>query len=229
MADGDGGNSGNNGGGSNAGGDGKRGFTQDEVDRIVADRLTRERGKFADYNDLKARAESADKQKSDVDKLTDAVRQLTDRAEKAERETIRRDVADQLKLPKFFTDKLTGTTKEDLEREGKELVETLKQMGVKLGADGGDAGGKGNGSGSSSSGSDGGQNGGGQGLAGGDGGNAGNDNSGSGQQNSDNAGAGKSLLSGRPTENLRPGTATSGGGQQVDAAKIASSILDRSF
>lgn len=36
-----------------------RTFTQADVDRIVADRVTRERAKYADYTDLKKRAASA--------------------------------------------------------------------------------------------------------------------------------------------------------------------------
>lgn len=34
-----------------------RTFTQDEVNSIIADRLTRERAKYADYDDLKAKAQ----------------------------------------------------------------------------------------------------------------------------------------------------------------------------
>ena len=37
-----------------------RTFTQDEVNAIVADRLTRERAKYADYDDLKGKAGRAD-------------------------------------------------------------------------------------------------------------------------------------------------------------------------
>mgnify|MGYP002547575064 CR=1 FL=1 len=37
-----------------------RTFTQDEVNSIIADRLTRERAKYADYDDLKAKAQQFD-------------------------------------------------------------------------------------------------------------------------------------------------------------------------
>ena len=37
-----------------------RTFTQDEVNTIIADRLNRERAKYADYDDLKAKASQAD-------------------------------------------------------------------------------------------------------------------------------------------------------------------------
>lgn len=52
------------GAGGEGGGDGKsksqeQTFTQADIDRVVADRLTREREKFKDYDELKARAEGA--------------------------------------------------------------------------------------------------------------------------------------------------------------------------
>jgi len=53
-------------------------FTQDQVDAIVAERLTRERGKFADYDTLKGRAakwqEHEDAQKSEMEKLADSIK-----------------------------------------------------------------------------------------------------------------------------------------------------------
>ncbi len=58
-------------------------FTQDEVDRLIGERLSRERGKYADYADLKAKAEKYDEAqeaaKSELEKARDA-------AEKAEAE-----------------------------------------------------------------------------------------------------------------------------------------------
>lgn len=53
-------------------------FTQAELDRIVADRLSRERGKYADYDDLKAKASQfdqlAEQQKTDLEKAVDAAK-----------------------------------------------------------------------------------------------------------------------------------------------------------
>jgi len=53
-------------------------LTQSEVDRIVADRVQRERQKFADYTDLKNKAakldELAEAQKSDLEKAVEAAR-----------------------------------------------------------------------------------------------------------------------------------------------------------
>jgi len=55
-------------------------FTQTEVDRIVSERLKREREKFGDYGDLKKAAaklkEIEDSQKSESDKLLDELEKL---------------------------------------------------------------------------------------------------------------------------------------------------------
>lgn len=51
--------------------------SQEDLDRIIGDRLARERGKFADYDDLKAKAAKFDEvdaaSKSELQKLQDAV------------------------------------------------------------------------------------------------------------------------------------------------------------
>ena len=47
-----------------------RTFTQDEVNAIVADRLARERAKYADYEDLKGKAAKADTLQQQLDSLT---------------------------------------------------------------------------------------------------------------------------------------------------------------
>lgn len=52
-------NDGGDGGAGSSGGDGAKTFSQAELDRIVADRVARERSKYADYGDLKKRAASA--------------------------------------------------------------------------------------------------------------------------------------------------------------------------
>lgn len=49
-----------------------RTFTQEEVNSIVADRLSRERAKYADYDDLKAKASQYDTTKAQLDALNSA-------------------------------------------------------------------------------------------------------------------------------------------------------------
>lgn len=61
-------------------------FTQEELDRIVGDRLARERGKYADYDDLKAAAaklkELEDANKTELEKAQEA-REAAERAAQA--------------------------------------------------------------------------------------------------------------------------------------------------
>ena len=59
QANGAQGNSGDNGGNAGAG----KTFSQEQMDAIIADRLTRERGKYKDYDELKASKGELDKLK----------------------------------------------------------------------------------------------------------------------------------------------------------------------
>lgn len=62
-------------------------FTQEQLDAILTDRLTRERAKFADYDDLKSSAakwlEVQEAQKSDQQKLQDRLHALETERDKA--------------------------------------------------------------------------------------------------------------------------------------------------
>ena len=67
-------------------GDGKT-FTQDELNRVVSDRLARERGKYADYDDLKKQAAKLQKiedaQKSELERAQEARKAAEDAAKAA--------------------------------------------------------------------------------------------------------------------------------------------------
>ena len=76
-----------------------RTFTQDEVNAIVADRLTRERAKYADYDDLKAKAGKTDALQQQLDAIA---------ADKARRE-MKQKVSDATGVP---VELLTGETEE---------------------------------------------------------------------------------------------------------------------
>lgn len=76
-----------------------RTFTQDEVNAIVADRLARERAKYADYDDLKAQAGKTDALQQQLDAIA---------ADKARRE-MKQKVSDATGVP---VDLLTGETEE---------------------------------------------------------------------------------------------------------------------
>lgn len=76
-----------------------RTFTQDEVNAIVADRLTRERAKYADYDDLKVKAGKTDALQQQLDAIA---------ADKARRE-MKQKVSDATGVP---VELLTGETEE---------------------------------------------------------------------------------------------------------------------
>lgn len=91
-------------------------FTQADVDRIVADRLKREReatkAKFADYDALKVRA-------GEATTLEERVAAMEERATKAEVEALRAKYA--ADVPEKFRPLLTGTTDEEL-KEQRDLI-----------------------------------------------------------------------------------------------------------
>lgn len=114
--------------GAAAGGDQGKTFTQADVDRVVEQRLTRERAKFGDYDALKQKAAKFDEldaaNKSEMERLQEqlAAEQTArttaeTKAAAAERTQFGIDKG----LPSALAKKLTGQTPEELEAEIEEL------------------------------------------------------------------------------------------------------------
>lgn len=103
-------------------------FTQADVDRIVADRLKRDREKYADYDVLKEKAAKLDeideKSKSELQKATEkasALQAELDGLKKAAQiRAIREKVASATGVPASF---LTGETEDDCTEQAKALGE----------------------------------------------------------------------------------------------------------
>lgn len=104
--------------------------SQDAFDTLVKDRLVRERAKFADYDDLKAKADGADAAQATADAATKAA---VGRAETAEAlvkthdaakevDGWRADVAKSTGVPAVA---LRGSTKEEFEAHAAELKPLL--------------------------------------------------------------------------------------------------------
>lgn len=82
-------------------------FTQDELNAIVADRLGREKSKYSDYEEIKAKAEKYDQteenNKSEIQKATekaDALQAKIDAMEKADGiRKVRNSVASEMGVP----------------------------------------------------------------------------------------------------------------------------------
>lgn len=102
-------------------------FTQADVDRIVRDRIARERAKYADYDDLKERASEADKSKTALERIEAKLGEQIARADRAERESLIRDVAAELGVPVKVARKFEGKTRDELLADGRE---TLTEMGI---------------------------------------------------------------------------------------------------
>lgn len=115
-------------------------FTQADVDRIVADRLNREKGKFADYDELKAKADKLDEQeaasKSDLDKAREQLAAAEKRATDAEARADRLEVVvgkaldeDTAKRVTSAAKRLVGSTREELEADADELISAFPTNG----------------------------------------------------------------------------------------------------
>ncbi len=97
-------------------------FTQAELDQIVKDRIARERAKYADYDELKTKAADADKSASQLDMIQQQLQAVSERAEKSERQTMLREVADELKISVKQASRLTGSTKDEMLADGRDFL-----------------------------------------------------------------------------------------------------------
>lgn len=93
-------------------------FTQAEVDRIVRERVQRERAKYADYDDLKAKAGQSTS-------LEERVAGLEAAARDAESRALRAEVANAKGLTPMQAKRLMGSTREELEADADELLKDL--------------------------------------------------------------------------------------------------------
>ena len=98
-------------------------FTQDDVNRIVQDRLQREREKYADYDELKTAAERA--QELEAEKTTLAER-VAEFETKEEQQKLVNSVAEATGIPAAA---LKGDTKEELEAHAEVLKSLMKTTG----------------------------------------------------------------------------------------------------
>lgn len=100
-------------------------FTRAQVRAMIAAEVRKEREKFADYDELKTRAAAGDRDKSQLDKLTEQITALTKRAEAADLEVARRDVADEFGLTRREARRLSGKNADELRADAQDLVDDL--------------------------------------------------------------------------------------------------------
>lgn len=104
-------------------------FSQADVDRIVNERLKRERDKnaekYGDYDELKAKAQAADTSKSEMTKLAEWLAASEKKTADMEARALRMEVAQAKGLTAAQAKRLSGSTKEELEADADELLETF--------------------------------------------------------------------------------------------------------
>lgn len=118
-------------------------FSQEDVNRIVADRVARERAKYADYDALKEKAakfdEAEEASKSELQKATeraDSLQSQLDSYKKAEKlRSIHEEVSKETGVPANL---LTGETKEDCEAQAKAIMSFAKPESFPAVPDGGE-------------------------------------------------------------------------------------------
>lgn len=101
---------------------GEKTFTRAEVRAMIAAEVKKVRDQFGDYDELKTKAQAAEADASKLDKLTTAVEALTARAEKAESENTRRQIADEFGLTAKEARRLSGKTADELRADAEEFV-----------------------------------------------------------------------------------------------------------
>lgn len=112
------------------GGEFKAPATQADLDRIVQDRVARERAKYADYEDLKAAAAQSTGFQSRISELEAANGELTGKVQTFETEKQRATlVSDVAKVKNVPADALRGNTREELEAHADTLAALLKPSG----------------------------------------------------------------------------------------------------
>lgn len=102
--------------------------SQDDLNKIINGRLQREKAKFADYDDVKAKASKYDEleeaKKSEVQREREgreaAERELTELRTRQEIDNLAESVAKDTGVPKHL---LTGSTEEEMRAKATELLE----------------------------------------------------------------------------------------------------------
>lgn len=93
-------------------------FTQADVDRIVKERVQREKAKYADYDDLKAKA-------GEKVTLEERVAEIERTAKASEERALRAEVANAKGLTPSQAKRLIGATREELEADADELLKDI--------------------------------------------------------------------------------------------------------
>ena len=97
--------------------------TQEEFDAAVRSRLQREREKYADYEDLKAKVGALETQ---VSTLTGEKNALEKQVKGHETNSVKMRIAQELGIPNAMAERLTGETEEDIRKDAEAMAAIFK-------------------------------------------------------------------------------------------------------
>lgn len=112
---------------------GEKTFSQSDVNRIVEDRLRREQAKYADYNDLRAKAAKFDEQeeanKSELQKATEANRKLESQLAEQKHAGLVANACLKHGIPAEFADLVTGDDEESIDKTAEKVAKLVSTQG----------------------------------------------------------------------------------------------------
>jgi len=104
-------------------------FTQEDVDKIVQERLARERAKYADYDQIKSELEATRaahaELKAENTSLKAEVAERDGKLKDSELKAQKTEIAKKAGLSEGLADRLQGATPEELEADAKRLAEAM--------------------------------------------------------------------------------------------------------
>lgn len=112
---------------------GEKTLSQSDVNRIVEDRLRREQAKYADYDDLKAKAAKFDEQeeanKIELQKATEANRKLESQLAEQKHAGLVANACLKHGIPAEFADLVTGDDEESIDKTAEKVAKLVITQG----------------------------------------------------------------------------------------------------
>lgn len=103
--------------------------SQEELNRIIAERVSREKAKYADYGDLKTKASKFDEldaaSKSDLEKAQQRAAEAERERDAVKAETLRLSVIARHQIPADYHEFVVGSSEEDLEAKAQKVLKLI--------------------------------------------------------------------------------------------------------
>ena len=109
--------------------EGEKKFTQEDLDKIVQERLARERAKFSDYDQIKSDLEATRaahaELKAENTTLKADLAERDGKLKDSEMKAQKAEIAKKAGLSEALADRLQGSTPEEMEADAKRLAEAM--------------------------------------------------------------------------------------------------------